>query len=492
MTHQNHSGFRPTGRFATVETKDGGDVDPKTAVSKIETPEIKAAFEHVLTTFEKFKEANDAEIKALKDGKSVDVLITEKTKAINEALSGFQTSVEALQKGEAERKERLDKLETVVRRTKTGYKEGEEGKAYVHAAQFKSLVENRRVRPTDDDVDLEFVVEYQKAFVALMEHNGQRDMLSVEQMKTLSVGQQGDGGFYVPPALADAMTVRIFETSPMRSIAGNITISTDAYEIMESAVKGTSGGWVGEKAARAATATPTLDKKRIEIFEQYAYPEATQQILEDAAVDLERWLMDMTQDEMVRTENAAFISGTGVNKPRGFLTYGADAVTTDDPSRAWGVVEYIPLGGTAGFGDDASIAGASDPDPLIDMVYATKAAYRQNANWVMRRLTAAIVRKLKDGNGQYIWAPGLTAGQPSLLLQYPVVEMEDMDAWSTNNFPIAFGDFRRAYLIVDRRGLSILRDPFTNKPLVGFYMTKRVGGDAVNLDAIKLGKAATS
>ena len=310
--------------------------------------------------------------------------------------------------------------------------------------------------------------------------------LAFGEAKALSVGVQGEGGYWVTPEMSDRIIRRSFETSPMRSIASVVTIGTDAIEFPTDTNDAVTGGWVGEKDARAETATPQIGLIRIPVHEQFANPRATQKLLDDAAFPVEDWLADKIADKLVRDENVAFVTGNGVAKPRGFLDYGADALTTNDSSRAWGILQYTPSTNASGF-------AATDPgDDLITLLYKLKAVYRAGASWLMNRATAAEVRKFKDGQGNYLWQTSFQAGQPDRLLGYPVVEGEDMPDVAASNFPIAFGNFREGYQIVDRQGVRVLRDPFSAKPFVQFYTTKRAGGDVTDFDAIKLFKIATT
>jgi HK97 family phage major capsid protein len=214
--------------------------------------------------------------------------------------------------------------------------------------------------------------------------------------------------------------------------------------------------------------------------------------LDMSGFDPETWLTNKIAGKIGRTENTSFVSGAGVSQPRGFLDYRLTAVTTGDASRAWGVLQYLPTGASAGFPDASGIVGASDPDALIDVQHALKSEYRANATWVMNRATMATVRKLKDADGRYIWADSLMAGQPDRLLGSPVVAFEDMPDVGADSFSIAYGDFRAGYLVVDGPGLRVLRDPFTEKGWVKFYSTKWTGGDVTDFDAIKLLKFGTS
>jgi len=248
------------------------------------------------------------------------------------------------------------------------------------------------------------------------------------------------------------------------------------------AVSGPATGWVAETAARTQTAGPTLDELQFPTAELYAMPAATAALLEDAAVDVDRWIAAEIETAFAEQEGTAFVSGDGADKPEGFLNYTKVA----EASWAWEKIGYVATGRDGDW-------PADDPaDILIDTVYALKAGYRQNANWVMNRKTQAAIRKLKDSDGNYVWQPPATPGSKAMLMGFPVVEAEDMPDIGAAATPVAFGDFARGYLVVDRTGVRILRDPYSAKPYVLFYTTKRVGGGVQDFAAIKLLKFAAS
>jgi HK97 family phage major capsid protein len=295
--------------------------------------------------------------------------------------------------------------------------------------------------------------------------------------KALSAGVNPEGGYTVPQALANSITPVARDRSNIRAIASVQTISTGSLDVILDP-DDLNASWVGEASARSETNNPNLKRITIPAHEIYAMPKATQTLLDDSAVNIEEWLSQRVRDRFDRIENAAFVSGDGVAKPMGFLSY----TKVNDTSWSWERIGYLPTGTT----------GLDSADDLIDLVYTLKAEYRTNASWVMNSATAAVVRKLKDGDGRYVWLETLTQGQPPLLLGYPVVIAEDMLDVADGAFPIAFGDFRRGYTIVDRIGIRVLRDPYSAKPFVLFYTTKRVGGAVTDFDAIKLLKTAAS
>jgi HK97 family phage major capsid protein len=301
------------------------------------------------------------------------------------------------------------------------------------------------------------------------------------EVKALSTQSDPDGGYLVPRETEQAIDRVLAKASPIRAIATVRNIGAASYRKPVTAT-GAESGWVGESATRAETTAPQLSVIEFPTMELYAMPSATQALLDDAHVNVEEWLASEVQIVFAEQEGDAFINGDGVNKPRGLLTY----TTVADASWSWGNIGYVASGASGAF-------AASDPsDALLDLAYAPKQGYRAGAHWVMNRKTEAAIRKLKDGQGNYIWAPGAAAGDPATLFGYPVAEAEDMPDIAANSLSIAFGDFARGYLVVDRVGVRVLRDPYSAKPFVLFYTTKRVGGGVQNFEAIKLMKFAAS
>lgn len=320
------------------------------------------------------------------------------------------------------------------------------------------------------------MIAYKQAFQTYMRKGEQ--IMGAQEAKALSVGSDPDGGFVVNPDMSGRIVTRVFETSPMRAYASVQVISTDALEGLFD-LNEASSGWVGETEARPETGTPALGKWRIAVHELYAMPTATQKLLDDAEIDMESWLASKVADKFARDEAAAFVNGNGVGKPRGFLSYAGGTTLP-------GTIERIKTGANGAF-----VAAPNGGDALIDALYGLKSPYRVNATWFMNRSTAKLVRKLKDTDGAYLWAPGIVAGQPATLLGYPVASFEDMPDPATGSLSIAVGDMRAAYQIVDRAGIRTVRDPYSAKPYVQFYTTRRVGGDVVNFEAIKLLEFAT-
>lgn len=299
---------------------------------------------------------------------------------------------------------------------------------------------------------------------------------STAEIKSISGAVPADGGYAVPREI-DAMIAReLTAISPIRAIAQVVQTGSAGYRKLVT-TGGTASGWVSETAARPETATPQFAEVAPPTGDLYANPAASQAMLDDAGFDLESWLASEIALEFARAEGAAFVNGTGVNQPEGFLSAPFSAAA--DGVRGFGTLQYIGTGNAAGF-------GAAPEDTLLDLVHTLRSGYRQGASWVMNSATLASVRKLKTADGAFLWQPGLVEGQPDRLLGYPVIEAEDMPDVAAGDFPIAFGNFRAGYLIAERSATQILRDPYTNKPFVHFYATRRVGGQVLDSSAIKL------
>ena len=290
----------------------------------------------------------------------------------------------------------------------------------------------------------------------------------------------------IDPELGDlARTDILIEDGVIRGIRPDIAVD-DAGSVVNPVVfEGQQQGGVGQGVSQALYEEVVYDEGGNLItgnLMDYAMPAATSSLLDDAAVDIDAWIADEVETAFAEQEGAAFINGDGVNKPKGFL----DIPVVGETNWTWGNLGYVPTG------TDGALAAADGSDVLVDTIYALKAGYRQNGNWVMNRKTQAALRKLKDGDGNYLWQAPATADARARLMGFPVVEAEDMPDIATDETAIAFGDFRRGYLVVDRAGVSVLRDPYSAKPYVLFYTTKRVGGGIQDFDAIKLVKFGTA
>ena len=390
--------------------------------------------------FEEFKATNDQLIKAKADGKSVESLEAKLAKIDSELgkIADVKSEIEALEK-------RM----------------------------------NRPGAPGEAD---KAKAEHKAAFQKFM-RKGDDSSLGDLQRKAYNITTDADGAYAVPEEIDRDILAKLVDVSPIRQIATVRAIGTSDYKKLVN-IHGTASGWVDEDDARTATNSSQFAQVTPFMGELYAYPQATQQMLEDVFFNAEAWIGEEVASEFARAEGAAFVSGDGTKKPKGFLAYTTAA--TADSARAFGTLEHVATGVA---GDWA----ASNPqDVLLTLVYKLKAGFRSNARFVMNKGILADVRKWKDAADNYIWRPGLEAGQPDTLLGYGITEAEDMPAKAANALPIAFGDFSRGYLIVDRIGTSILRDPYTAKPYVGFYTRKRLGGCVVDSEAIKVIKMAAA
>lgn len=310
------------------------------------------------------------------------------------------------------------------------------------------------------------------------------NMRELEVKAKLTTATDTDGGFLVPEE-TEATIDRVLGTvSTVRNIARAISISGDTYKKLVNQ-GGAASGWVGESDPRSETNTPKLVEIAINAHEIYAQPAATQKSLDDARIDIAKWLADEVSIEFAEQEGAAFVNGNGVLKPRGILAY--DKVA--NASYTWGKTGFVVSGHASAF--LVPTASVNPADAFIDLYYALKAGYRNGASWLMSDATMGAVRKFKDADGGFIWAPPSAVGEQATILGKPVYNDDNMDAVGANKFPVAFGNYQRGYLIVDRAGIRVLRDPFTSKPNVLFYTTKRVGGGITNFEAIKLMKIST-
>ncbi len=302
------------------------------------------------------------------------------------------------------------------------------------------------------------------------------------ETKAMSGASDAAGGHAVPHEIDAMIGATLKSASPIRSIAQVVQVGSGGYRKLVTN-GGTPSGWAAETAPRPETATPTFNEIAPPMGELYANPAASQAMLDDAAFDVEGWLANEIATEFARAEGQAFVNGDGTNRPRGFLRYPTGAA--GDATRAFGTLQHLPSGAAGDFGADFE-------NRLIDLVHLLRRPYRQGASWVMNAQTAARIRKLKTADGAFLWVPGLIEGRPDTLLGYPVVEAEDMPDVAANALPIAFGNFHAGYLIAERAETQVLRDPYSNKPFVHFYATRRIGGAVMNSEAIKLLKIATA
>ncbi len=391
-------------------------------------PDSEATLVELMSAFEEFKRTNDGRLKELEKRGAADALTEDKLGRLNQALDGAKAAMDRL----------------ALERARPALEAG---------------------RPEQGD-------EYKDAFSAYVKRG---------EEKALSIGSNADGGYLVPTETETEILRRLAAVSPIRAIASVRNVSSSVYR-KPVTLTGPAGGWVAETAARPQTTSQTIDAIDFATAELYAMPAATSAFLDDAAVDVGQWIADEVNTAFAEQETAAFVSGNGTNKPKGFL---AEAQVAE-ASWAWDKIGYLATGVSSDW------PAGDESDVLVDLVYALKAGYRQNASWVMNRKTQGSVRKLKDAEGNYLWSPGAAAGAKATLMGFELVEAEDMPDIGAGTTPIAFGDFRRGYLVVDRMGVNVLRDPYSAKPYVLFYTTKRVGGGVQDFDAIKLLKFSAS
>ncbi len=403
-----------------------------------------------------FQATNDERLAEIAKKGAADPITTEKLGKIDGALTSQQQAI--------------DELHLAMKRNPVKLVDGDGVDLDKKAQDFATGLARRRgmVAPEFKAADLQ---AYKTGFETWMRKDEMG--LSDAERKALSVGVDPDGGFRVHPDLYGRMVPKVFESSPMRAYGGVQVISTDALEGIFD-LDEVGSGWVAETGARTETTTPEIGKWRIPVHELYGHPKATQKMLDDADFNVETWLADRVAAKFGRDEAAAFTTGDGVTKPRGFLTY-ADGTTLP------GTIEQFDTGANGAFA-----ANPNGIDVLITALYGLKAQYRNNAVWAMNRATTAAVRVLKDSDGRHLWQTSVAAGQPSTLLGYPVAPFEDMPTMATGSLSVAVADWREAYQIVDRQGVRVIRDHLTAKPYVIFYSVKRVGGDVVNFEAIKL------
>lgn len=390
--------------------------------------ELKDLVGQLQTAFTEFKSANDARLKAIEQKGYAPADLTEKTEKINQKMSEIE--------------EQIAQVKTAMNRTTAA---GGGSKA------------------AEKD---EKAAKYEAAFQKFVRFGNETEI------KALSSDSDQDGGFLVSPDMSSEIIKKVYETSDVRAYASVQTIGTSSLQILQDL--GEAGcGWVGEVETRAETSTPQFQMIEIPVHEIYAEPKATQTFLDDASVNVEAWLAEKVSEKFSRTENTAFVSGDGVKKPKGFLSY-----TAGD---GFGKIEQVVSG------DASTIL----PDSMINLVYGLKSDYRANAKFFMKRATIKTIRAFKDAENRYLWAPGLDGNTAGSILGFDIIEFNDMPAIASNALPIAFGDMKQAYQIVDRMGIRVLRDPFTAKPYVKFYTTKRVGGGVKNFEALKLMKIST-
>tara|TARA_R110002124_G_scaffold99856_2_gene246121 strand:- start:471 stop:1646 length:1176 start_codon:yes stop_codon:yes gene_type:complete len=319
---------------------------------------------------------------------------------------------------------------------------------------------------------------HQKAMNAYIRNGDDDGLRGLElESKALSSAVNSDGGYLVDPQTSDRVKSVLNATASIRAIASVVQVEATSYDVLVDHAD-VGAGWATESSSVGETSTPQIDRITIPLHELSALPKASQRLLDDSAFDIEAWLAGRIADKFSRAEASAFIHGDGVDKPKGVLAHSM----VDNDAWIWGNLGYVPTG----------VDGEVTADSVVDLVYALGAQYRSNASFVMSSKTAGRVRKLKDLDGRFLWSDGLALGEPARLMGYPVLVAEDMPDVAMNSYSVAFGDFAAGYTVAERPDLRILRDPFSAKPHVLFYATKRVGGDVSDFAAIKLLKFGTA
>lgn len=424
--------------------------------------EIKNLVEAQGRAWEEFKKANDERIAKLAKGEAVADFEAKLAKA-NEDITNFGRELKEL-------------ALKAQRPTLSG------DKAEQNEKELKAF--NARLQATAIEAGKSFspvTAEQMAAYKA-----GMSDYIRKGETKAVNVGNATQGGFLVDFEMESGIDRVVRRYSAMRQLARVIPIGASSYKKLVK-TSGTSGGTRGgEKTAPTEGTSPQWSELEFKPGTYLSDQRITMEALEDAVQDVETDLMEEIGIEFAEMEGQDFITGDGVNGPRGFQSYSIVA----NASYAWGSVGYIASGGASGF------ASSNPSDYLLDTVHALKRQYRVGAAWTMNDTTLGAIRKFKDGQGNYLWgmtAPSnLMAGAVGTLLGYPVATDDFMPDLGSNTYPVAFGDFNRAYYIVDRKGMSILRDPFTAVPYVKFVARRRVGGGIANFEAVKLLKCATS
>lgn len=416
--------------------------------------ETKKAVDDLGRTMAEFRTKNDQAIEQLKK-KGEDAVTKDELEKINKGIDDLKTEIN----------KQLDEVFKKANRMSLSGGDADGGREAKAARAFGELVGKT-------DYSIGDLREYKKDLATFIRRNEAK-------ATTLSVGVDPAGGYMVTPDTSGRMVKKIYDSTPMRQLANVVSIGTDKLEGPIDNGEG-DAQWIGEQAPRSGTDSPEMGMWTIDVHELYAYPKVTQKLLEDAKIDVEAWLGDKSSSKFSRKENAGFINGNGRNKPRGLMTY--DFVATDDATRAWGKFQFLTSG-------HATLINSADK--LIDLIFELNPAYRQAARFLLARRTQRDIRKLKDGQNNYLSGLQLQDGVlTESLLGFGTTEGEDMPAIAAGAYPIAFGDFNETYTIVDRLGISVIRDNITSPGFVKFLMRKRVGGGATNFESCKMLKVS--
>lgn len=425
-----------------------GMISPETlgvlmlANGPVAMPELKALVEAIQQSFNDFKKINDERLSKVEKGSTT---------------SDFEAKLALVQADLAKALDLKKEIERVEAKANLQGLIGEAKDRNPDKAAYKAAFLDRFVRKGEDSPALKEL-----------------------QQKAWSIGTPADGGYALPEQIDRTIEKMLRDISNVRALANVVTVGTSDYKKLVN-VNGIASGWVGETAARPATNTSQFAEVVPPMGELYANPQVTQQSLDDMFFDVEAELMTQLMEEFALAEGSAFVSGNGTNKPKGFLAYTTAA--TADSGRAFGTLEHIPTGVAGDF------AASNKADAFFSVVGALKKGYRMGAVWMMNKSILFEALRFKDTTGQYLWQPSVQdSGLGIRLLGFNIEEAEDMPVKAANSLSVAFGNFKRGYTIVDRVGMRMLRDPYSNKPYVGFYTTKRVGGAVINSEAIKLMK----
>lgn len=291
--------------------------------------------------------------------------------------------------------------------------------------------------------------------------------------KAMSTGSGEDGGHAVPDIIAKGLEKLEHQASAIMRLATIVEVETGSYKKLVN-LGGTGSGWVAETAARPNTGSPKLASVNIKLGELYANPQATQQMIDDASFNVEQFVTEEVGEKFADQLGSALISGDGTDKPKGILSYTNTAEA--DKIRAFGTLQHVET-------ETLALISFDDVKALRSSL---NAKYRPGAAFVMNDTTALLLSLIKDNNGRYMWQDAVSTGEPATLLGYPVEIDENMPDVAAGAIPVAFGNFQRGYHIPQRFGIRMLRDPFTSKPYINFYATKRIGGGVVNSECIKL------
>jgi len=445
--------------------------------------EIKSYGEDTKKQYTELRKSHE-ELKSVVNDLSDDGLQKERVAKFTEDIITRQTALdELIVKSDKESTDRMDAIEVALKRTYNGGSGANDDASHKYALQHaiecaavkmpeKGVTPDIKSR-LEENLSIETYKNYRNAFDGFLRKWGgsPNHVATPEHIKALSVGVDPDGGYTVTPEMSSQIVKKLFENDPIRQLASTESITTGAIEWLVD-WEDFGAGWEAETETGAETTTAQFKKKRIPVHVIYAKPHATQTLLEDSGINIENWISNKLGDKFLRFEGAAFVTGDGVGKPRGFLTYASGT--------NFGQVEQVNMGSAA----------AITADGLFDVKFSLEERYLNRASWLLNRLTVSELLQLKNGAGDYIWKPGLSEREPATILGLPYKMSTTMPTIAANSLSVALADWREAYMVVDRLGVTIQRDPFTATPFIKFYARKRVGGDVIGYSAIKIGKIA--